>query len=146
MGTTQENTKQAFVAAVEAALELGDLEKVEELVSGVEALPTGRSSQFLQAQVSRFRAHLAGRRGDDEEADRRFKRATGLFRELGLVFYLALTELEHAEWLALQERAEDAESLIAESREILERLGATPWLERADAVIVPAARIAAGTD
>jgi tetratricopeptide (TPR) repeat protein len=131
MGMAQENTKQAFVTAAEAALELEDLDKVEELLTMVEALPPGHSSQFLQAQASRFRAHLAGRRGEAHEADRLFKRATGLFRELALVFYLALTQLEHAEWLSSQGRTADAEPLVAEAREIFERLGATPWLERA---------------
>jgi class 3 adenylate cyclase/tetratricopeptide (TPR) repeat protein len=132
MGITQEYGKQSFVTALEAALELNDLGKVEEMLVIVEALPPGRSSQFLQAQTSRFRAHLAARQGAGEEADRRFKRATGLFRELALVFYLGVTQLEHAEWLAGEGRAE-AEPLLAETREIFERLGATPWLERAGA-------------
>jgi class 3 adenylate cyclase/tetratricopeptide (TPR) repeat protein len=131
MGTTQEYGKQGFVTAVEAALELNDLGKVEELVSAVEALPPGSSSQFFQAQVSRFRAHLSGRRGDSADADRRFKRAEGLFRELALVFYLAVTQLEHADWLTEEGRALEAEPLLAEAREIFERLEATPWLERA---------------
>jgi hypothetical protein len=49
-------------------------------------------------------------------------------------FYLAVTELEYADWLASQERAEEAEPLLAEAREIFERLEAKPWLERAGAV------------
>ena len=52
-------------------------------------------------------------------------------------FYLAVSELEHAEWLAEQGRAEEAEPLLAEAREIFERLGATPWLERADRAGAP---------
>jgi hypothetical protein len=47
------------------------------------------------------------------------------------VFYLAVTQLEYAEWLARQGRAEAAEPLLTEAREIFERLGARPWLERA---------------
>ena len=45
-------------------------------------------------------------------------------------FYLAVTELEHAEWLAGQGRDEEAEPLLVEAHEIFERLEATPWLER----------------
>ncbi len=133
MGNTQENTKQAFVTALEAALELDQVDKVEELLATIEAFPPGQSSQFLQAQTSRFRARLAARRGEDEEADRKFRRASALFRELGLVFYLALTQLEHGECLARQGRRDEADLLLGESREIFERLDATPWLERAQA-------------
>ena len=51
-----------------------------------------------------------------------------------MVFYLAVTELEHGEWLAPRGRRDEAEPRLAEAREIFERLGATPWLERAAAV------------
>ena len=61
-------------------------------------------------------------------------------------FYLAVTLLEHAEWLARQARAEEAEAPLAEAREIFEGLSASPWVERCDAAIAPVARIAAGTD
>ena len=43
-------------------------------------------------------------------------------------------QLEHGEWLAAQGRAEEAEPLFAEAREIFERLEAKPWLERVEAV------------
>ena len=54
-----------------------------------------------------------------------------MFRELELPFYLAVTLLEHGELLADQGQASEAEPLLAEATEIFERLGATPWLERA---------------
>ena len=131
MGMTQEYAKQAFVTAVEAALELGDLNKAEELVAVVEALPPGSSPQFLQAQSARFRARLATNRSDAAEAERRFKGAAGLFREMAVPFYMAVTQVEHGEWLVGQGRAEEAETLLVEAREIFERLEARPWLERA---------------
>jgi hypothetical protein len=53
-----------------------------------------------------------------------------LFRELAVTFYLAVTELESSEWLVAQGRGEEAEPLVAEAREIFERLEAKPWLER----------------
>jgi class 3 adenylate cyclase/tetratricopeptide (TPR) repeat protein len=131
MGITQEYSKQSFVTAVDAALELGDLGKAEELLAVVEALPSGSSSRFLQAQSARFRARLAALRGDADEAERGFKGSTGLFRELALPFYLGVTQLEHGEWLATQGRVEEAEPLLAEAREVFERLQARSWLERA---------------
>jgi len=97
----------------------------------VEVLPRGSSSQFLQAQTSGFRALLCARRGETEEAERRFKRATGLFRELALVFYLGVALLEYGESLVGQNRSGEAEPLLAEARATFERLGAIPWLDRA---------------
>ena len=38
--------------------------------------------------------------------------------------------LEYGEWLTAEGRAAEAEPLLAEAREIFERLEARPWLER----------------
>ena len=47
-------------------------------------------------------------------------------------FYAAVTLLEHGEWLVEQDRADEAQPLLAEAREIFGRLGAKPWLERTE--------------
>jgi tetratricopeptide (TPR) repeat protein len=129
LGMSSEFSKESFVVAVQAAFELGDLAKAEELIALVEALPPGQYPQFLRAQSSRFRARLAALRGESEGIEL-FKGAAGLFRELAVPFYLAVTELEHGEWLVGQARTDEAEPLLAEAREIFERLAARPWVER----------------
>ncbi len=134
VGVSSESVKEAFVVAVEAALELGNIARVEELIASVDALPPGRSPQFLQAHAARFRAALAGARGEETEAERLFKRAAGRFRELSIPFYLAVTQLEHGEWLAGEGRGDEAHPLLTEAEEIFERLGARPWLERLSAL------------
>jgi predicted ATPase/class 3 adenylate cyclase len=136
-GIAFEAVKESFAVAVEAAFALGDLSRAEELVSIVDGLPHGHSPQFLQAQSSRFRARLAAGRVAAEEADRLFRRAAGLFRELAFPFYLALVLLEHGEWLVTQERKEDAEPLLAEAHQLFERLEANPWLERVERLAAP---------
>jgi tetratricopeptide (TPR) repeat protein len=133
LGMSTEVVKEAFVTSVEAALELGDVDKAEELVALLERLPRGRLPDFLAAHAARFRAALAARRGDADEADRRFKAAIGRFREIATRFWLAVAELEYAEWLRTRGGTDDAEALLAEAREIFEALGATPWLDRAAA-------------
>jgi hypothetical protein len=45
-------------------------------------------------------------------------------------FDLAVALLERAEWLSGEARADEAGPLLAEAREIFERLGAKPWLAR----------------
>ncbi|MGH3080486.1 MAG: hypothetical protein ACRDNH_05045 [Gaiellaceae bacterium] len=53
-----------------------------------------------------------------------------MFRELAVPFPLGVTRLEHAEWLTVQGRPEEAELLFGEARELFERLDAKRWLER----------------
>jgi tetratricopeptide (TPR) repeat protein len=129
LGMSSEFVKESFVIAVQAAFELGDLAKAEGLIALAEALPPGQYPQFLRAQSSRFRARLGALRGESEAIEL-FKGAAGLFRELAVPFYMAVTELEHGQWLVGQARADEAEPLLAEAGEIFERLEARPWLER----------------
>ena len=119
--------KQGVVWAVEAALALGELGQAEELLTMVEELPPGIRPPFLEAQVHRFRARMSG-----DEAG--FKAAAGGFREYNFPFWLAVTQLEHAEWLEARGRTAESEPLLAEAREIFEGLEATPWLERTERV------------
>jgi class 3 adenylate cyclase/tetratricopeptide (TPR) repeat protein len=131
MGIAYEAVKESFVVAVEAAFALEDVAHAEELLGLVEQLPPGDSPRFLRAHSARFRARLAARRGVPEEAERLFTRAGGLFRDLGLPFYLAVTLLEYGEWLLAQDRGQDCQPLLTEARATFERLEAKPWLERA---------------
>jgi class 3 adenylate cyclase/tetratricopeptide (TPR) repeat protein len=126
-GYGAEMVKEGFVIACEAALALDERDKLTELVSLIDALPPGRATHFLRAHVLRFRAHLA----DDGEADRLFRGSLGLFQEVTMPFALAVVQLEYAEWLADAGRADDATPLLAEALATFERLGATPWVERA---------------
>jgi tetratricopeptide (TPR) repeat protein len=130
LGIEHDTVKEAFALAVQAAFELGQLDKVDELLNVVERRPPGLRPQFLNATAARFRAQLAASEGSPDEADHLFKGAAGLFQELRVPFYLAVTRLEHAEWLAGQDREEEAQPLVAEARNIFERLEAQPWLER----------------
>jgi class 3 adenylate cyclase/tetratricopeptide (TPR) repeat protein len=122
--------KESVVTAVEAAFAMGDLAKVEELLDMVRSLPPGRRTPFLEAHASRLGARLSILRNDDGDVASAFKGAVGLFREMGVPFWMAVTLLEYAEWLTGEGRADDATASLTEAREIFERLGARPWLER----------------
>jgi class 3 adenylate cyclase/tetratricopeptide (TPR) repeat protein len=130
LGAGSQAVKAGFVRAVEAALALGNLGKAGELLAAVEALPPGWRPPLLQAQAARLRGRLAAAHGDREGVEAGFKAAAGMLRELGIPFWLAVTLLEHAEWLAKDEDAQRAEPFLTEARAIFERLGAQPWLER----------------
>jgi len=133
MGLTQEYVKESLVNALEATLDLRDTARAEQLLAIIENVPTGSRPQFLHAQALRFRARLAGLEGD-ADAERLFKGAVALFRELAMPFHLAVVELEHAEWLTAESRGEEAAPLVEEARAIFGKLNAAPWLERAEKI------------
>jgi hypothetical protein len=122
--------REGVVAAVEAAMALGDLARAEEMVADVEGLRPGQRSPFLDAQARRLRARLAAGRGQPDRVEPGFKAAAGLLRELGMPFWLGVVLVEHGEWLTAQDREDDAAPLLEEAGAIFERLGARPWSER----------------
>jgi class 3 adenylate cyclase/tetratricopeptide (TPR) repeat protein len=117
---------------LEAAFALGDSAKVDELLGIVEALPPGELLPLIHAVGTRFAARRSGLEGDAAAADAGYNAAAQLFREIEMPFELAQVELEHGEWLVGENRAEDAEPLLAEADEIFTRLRARPWLERVE--------------
>jgi hypothetical protein len=121
--------KAGITGALDAAVALDDPERVGDVFERVHALSPGSRSPLVDAQLARYDAHVAARRSDAETADRRFRNATELLREVGARFWLAVVLLEHGELLA-QERPEEAEPLLEEARETFERLEAGLWLDR----------------
>jgi tetratricopeptide (TPR) repeat protein len=136
LGITFLTIKLALVEALEAAFELHDTAKVEELLDLVESLRQGERPRLLEAHAHRMRAKLSG-------DDAGFTAAEDRFRDLSLQFWLAVTLLEHGELLVAHGRTEAAEPLLAEAREVFGRLGATPWLDRLDLVAPPKTEITA---
>ncbi len=130
-GVGNQAVKQGLVEALEAALALGERARAEELLATVDAVPPGLRPPYLVAHAHRFRARLAGL---DEAAGAGYAAAAAGFRKIGIPFWLAVTLLEHGEWLAGGSREGDAGPLLAEAREIFDRLEAVPWLERVDAL------------
>ena len=125
--------KYALAEAIEAAIALGDLDAADELLAIPEALKPGHLTPLIEANTARLRARVDAGRGRHDEVDGRFRLASARYREFGMVFYDAVAQLEHAEWLAGQGRGDEAEPLRAHARETFERLGARPWIERAGA-------------
>jgi hypothetical protein len=133
-GISNDPLKEAFLEAVEAAFELGDLAKVEELLKMLDDVPRGKRPRYLEAHVLRFKARLAAARGDDAIVESRFRTAAGMFVEMAVPFWAAVVQLEHAEWLA-ERRADEATPLLAGSEPVFERLKARPYIERARALV-----------
>jgi class 3 adenylate cyclase/tetratricopeptide (TPR) repeat protein len=120
--------KEAWFQACEAAFDLGDLDRVDELLGMFDRLTPSDQSPLLTAYAARFRARLLDLRGDRDAAAALRVHAIDQFRALETPHHVAFTLLEQAE-----AGSGDTAMLLAEAREIFERLGATPWVERVDA-------------
>jgi class 3 adenylate cyclase/predicted ATPase len=130
LGLYHDVIEWAFVDALEAALALRDVSAAEEILMMADGAPPGAIGSFFRAQAHRFGAALATLRDDEETSERRGLEAIGILRELRTPFHLAVALLERAERLVASGRSEEARSSLVEAREIFERLGATPYLER----------------
>ena len=126
LGIGAQSVKQGFVWAVEAALALGEPETVEELLTGIEQLPPGLRPPYLDAQCRRFRARTAA---EPERAVAHFRAAADAFRRIENPFWLAVTQLEHADAVAAS-GGNGAGKLLDDALTIFESLAATPWIER----------------
>ena len=124
--------KVGFTQGIGAAFSLGDLDAVRGFIGTLDELRPGLITPFLRALADRSRARIAVIEGDGVMAERTFKAAIGLFRETGIPYWRALSQLEYAEHLVAGRRSEDAAPMIQEARDSLDRLGASTWLERLD--------------
>ena len=132
VGISSEASKEAYVVAVDAALALGDNERAGRLIASVEEMEPGTRPQSMAAHAMRHRALLAAAAGEQDRAEQLFRRASALFRELAMPFPMAVTMLEHGEWLSAAGIAAEAAVLRAGAGEVFGSLEARPWLDRLD--------------
>jgi class 3 adenylate cyclase/tetratricopeptide (TPR) repeat protein len=129
-GLTNALVKRALVLAVEAALEVGNLDRADELLGMVREARPGQVKPWLRAQVARLASRMSAAAGEHEAVELGFEAAEAGFRDLSTPFDLAVALTEHAEWLVAQGRQDKAGPLRAEAQEVFERLQARPWLQR----------------
>jgi predicted ATPase/class 3 adenylate cyclase len=130
LSMTDTEVKRALVESIEAALDLMDLEKADELLAIPESLSPGELTPYLQAHTARLRARIDAGRGKLDRVDEYFRAAAAVFREFSLPFHVAVTQLEHGEWLVGQARGDEADPLLADARATFERLHAKWWVDR----------------
>jgi tetratricopeptide (TPR) repeat protein len=119
-------------AALEVVRDFADEAMVHRLLDVVDELNPGEQGAFLRAQKARFRARLSGYDAEEELAA-----AERLFADSETPFYAAVVQLERAELLLDESRTDEAAPLLAQARETFDRLGARPWLERAEKAAAP---------
>ncbi len=112
----------------ESAVHTADADALEELLALAAATSIDRSPS-LEAHTLLHRSRLAALRG---ASDPHFNEAVAALRAVGEPFWVATALLEQAEWLADNGGAGEIEPLLAEAREVFERLRAQPRLERVE--------------
>jgi tetratricopeptide (TPR) repeat protein len=129
-----EDRREAYVEAGLAALELGDDAVLVELIEFVAELQPVLRTPLLRSGAARLEGLLAARNGDAKAADERLAAAVRELDGVEAPFNRAQIQLEHAEVLGSIGREDEAAEILSEARDVFERLGAHPWLERADAL------------
>jgi tetratricopeptide (TPR) repeat protein len=137
LGIVHPAVKLALVEAVEAAFAGGDPAEAERLLAVVSSLGAGERTRSLEGQRLRLGARLAALQGASDSARTDLAAAAAAFREVGMPFWVGVSLLELGESLSGEGRAVEAAPLLADAREIFERLKARPWLERLERVAGP---------
>ncbi|MHB8457947.1 MAG: hypothetical protein ACYDBS_09715, partial [Acidimicrobiales bacterium] len=126
-----EDVRTAYPVAIEAAVELGELDQVDSLITMLADRPQGEVPPFLRAQMRRARALVAIARHADEEVEEHLSGAEATFTELHYPYFLARTQLDRAEWLAGRGRLDESRELGEQAARTFEEVGAAPMLARA---------------
>jgi predicted ATPase/class 3 adenylate cyclase len=117
----------------------GNHEAALRVAAKVEALPATIRVRSVNAQLHRLRANAAAADGRDGAAVDAYALALANARNLGYAYWLAPVLADYGGWLFSVGQLEDAAPLLAEARELFERMGAVVWLRRLDAVAPAAA-------
>jgi predicted ATPase/class 3 adenylate cyclase len=122
-----------LIEAVVAAFALQRDDRVEDLIRLVRGHYRSGRQLSIDAQILRWQASLAARRGNEAEAAANVKSAIEAFTMLNRPFWTAVTRLELGEWLVNQGRVTEARAPLGEARATFAELRATPWIARVDA-------------
>ncbi|KAB2346930.1 helix-turn-helix transcriptional regulator [Actinomadura rudentiformis] len=111
---------------VEAAVRLGTPERAGWALARIRALSEAVRQPWVDALLHRCEALLAG-------SGEGFERALERHRHSGKDFDRARTQLLYGEWLRRHQRRGEARRHLEAALETFDRLGATPWADRAAA-------------
>ncbi len=121
----------ALYEAARSALWARDIAAAREDLAALDA--TGFHGRVVEARRTTIRAGLAALEGNSADALSLYRDALRGWRELGLAWDEALTGVTMATLLDPTEP--EVRAAVDSTREILVRLGATPFLERLDATV-----------
>jgi hypothetical protein len=139
LGKTSEDLPPLYALAVDMLLDVDDRDRLEELTAALEEVPLGQRFRLLHGQLLRARAHLAA---EPAHAVQGLRAAIEVFTTMGAAYPAARTRVELAARLADDGDVRAATDLLANSRPLLEKIGAVASLAIADRVALVLAPVA----
>ncbi|HEU5034509.1 MAG TPA: adenylate/guanylate cyclase domain-containing protein [Mycobacteriales bacterium] len=139
MGFASELSRWAWPVAADAALALGDMAVVHEVLDQVLSLPPGKASAVARAEAQRVGARALAA-AEDPGAAAAFEASTAALRAVGSPWHLARGLADHADYCASLGDRVVAQTLADEARMLATTLGAKPLLARLDANFAAMAR------
>jgi len=121
----------AWPLALKAATASGRLHRVRTLLELIADPSPGQVPLYLEAEYVRFRALLDAANGVHDAVEADLRHAITILADLGFPYWLAQTQADLARWLVSQDRATEAQPLVADAIETFTRLGAQPDLDAA---------------
>ncbi len=135
-GPSSQAARIGFPSAVQAALALGRLADVSDLLTDLAARPVGHVPPYLRAQLARGQGLLAAAGGDRGSAVAQLRTAVDEFRALGYPYWLSCAQVDLARMLIDDQKPTEAHPILDEATSVLKQLGAVPALERAEALLL----------
>jgi len=121
----------SYYQAGRPALWATDVEAVRRYADALDA--TGYHGQVVEARRTTMRAYIAALEGRQQQAVAEFKEALAAWHSLRVRWEEALTGLDMV--IALDPSLPEVRAVASSTREILERIGAAPYLARLDAAL-----------
>ena len=91
-------------------------------------------TRAIDSQLYRLRGNAAAAAGDEAAAAEAYGVALANARSLGYGYWLAHVLYDYGRWLVGTGSEDEGRPLLEEARGLFERMGATLWLERIDAL------------
>ena len=134
-GIRRESFRVALPVAVEAALQLGQVDTAAELLTRVVGRGPGDAPPFLRAQLARFQARIRWARGaGGREVESDLRSAISQLDDLGYPYWAALARHDLAVVLADTGEVAAAAREVAKVLEVAAALGAAPLLDQAQSL------------
>ena len=134
-GASSQASRIGFPCALDAALELGQMDEAAALLALLGDLPPGHVPPFLRAQVARGRGLLALAADDRDVARRHFAAAAEVLGALGYAYSLAQVRADLGTLLMADGEVKEARGELDEAIATFGRLRAGPALERAESAL-----------
>ena len=134
-GASSQASRIGFPCELEAAIELGQMDRAAELIALLGDLPPGHVPPFLRAHLARGRGLLALAADDRAAAHDHLVTAVQMMSALGYPYWLARARTDLGALLIDDGRVEDGRREVGEAVAVLGSLRAAPALERAESLL-----------